>query len=107
MTTRVISARPLVWVSGMMVVTNSEPTMAVYSEVPSFETLRDKPEISPWSLSEKLDRMTLTEEVSITSTITRRGGPCRRGMGGNRRTCPCCHLVVLLVYSNVRAAYCT
>src|SRR6202023_755476 len=32
---------------------------------PRLETLRDRPEISPWSLSGKLDWTTLTEEVSI------------------------------------------
>ena len=32
------------------------------------DTLRDRPEISPWSASEKLDCTTLTEEVSMTPT---------------------------------------
>src|SRR5215470_888629 len=48
--------------------TMTEPAMAVPSEDPRFETLRDKPEISPWSLSGKLDCTTLTEEVSIVPT---------------------------------------
>ncbi len=42
--------------------------MAVPSEEPRFETLRDRPEISPWSRSGKADWTTLTEEVSMTPT---------------------------------------
>jgi hypothetical protein len=54
--------------SGSLTATRTEPTRAVPSDDPRFETLRDRPEISPWSASGKLDWTTLTEEVSMTPT---------------------------------------
>ena len=42
--------------------------MATPSEEPRLETLRDRPEMSPWSASGKADCTTLTDEVSITPT---------------------------------------
>ena len=45
------------------------PAMAVPSDEPRFDTLRDRPEISPWSSSGKLDCTTLTDGVSITPTL--------------------------------------
>ena len=76
-TTTVISARPKVLFSGATDDTKTEPTIAVPSEDPRFEMLRDKPDISPWSFSGKLDWTTLTEDVSMTPTpapINRRPG---------------------------------
>ena len=54
--------------SGSLTATRTEPTRAVPSDDPRFETLRDRPEISPWSASGKLDWTTLTEEVSMVPT---------------------------------------
>ncbi len=48
--------------SGSFTATMTEPTIAVPSDEPRFETLRDNPEISPWSAQGKLDWTTLTEE---------------------------------------------
>jgi hypothetical protein len=48
--------------------TRIEPTSAVPSEEPRLETLRERPEISPWSASGKLDCTTLTEAVSMIPT---------------------------------------
>src|SRR5437660_12133791 len=75
--TTVNSAQPKVLFSETTDETNTEPTSAVPSEDPRFEMLRDKPEISPWSFSGKLDCTTLTEDVSMTPTpapISRRPG---------------------------------
>ena len=44
------------------------PAIATPSDDPRFETLRDRPEISPWSASGKLDCTTLTDDVSIAPT---------------------------------------
>jgi hypothetical protein len=41
--------------AGILTATRTDPASAVPSEDPRLETLRDKPEISPWSLSGKLD----------------------------------------------------
>jgi hypothetical protein len=42
--------------SGSFTATRTEPTRAVPSDEPRFETLRDRPEISPWSaLAERRD----------------------------------------------------
>src|SRR5580700_2822216 len=54
--------------SGSLTATRTEPTTAVSSEDPRLETLRDRPEISPWFRSGKLDWTTLTEEVSMVPT---------------------------------------
>ena len=54
--------------AGSLTATRTEPTSAVPSDDPRFETLRDRPEMSPWSASGKLDWTTLTEEVSMTPT---------------------------------------
>src|SRR6516165_8997023 len=54
--------------SGNFTATRTEPTRAVPSDDPRFETLRDRPEISPWSASGKLDWTTLTEEVNMVPT---------------------------------------
>src|SRR5262249_42606546 len=48
--------------------TMTVPAIATPSDEPRFETLRDRPEISPWSASEKLDCTTLTDAVSIIPT---------------------------------------
>lgn len=45
--------------------TNTDPTNATPMEDPKFETLRERPDISPWSFSGKLDWTTFTEEVSM------------------------------------------
>ena len=42
------------------------PAMAVPKDEPRFEMLRDRPEISPWRASAKLDCTTFTDGVSIT-----------------------------------------
>src|SRR4029077_412915 len=44
------------------------PAIATPNEEPRFDTLRDKPDISPWSDSGKLDWTTLTDEVNMTPT---------------------------------------
>jgi hypothetical protein len=44
------------------------PAIAVPKEEPRFEIARERPEISPWSSSEKLDCTTLTDGVSIPPT---------------------------------------
>src|SRR6202047_4200815 len=54
--------------TGSLTATRTEPTRAVPSEDPRLETLRDRPEISPWSWSGKLDWTTLTEAVSMVPT---------------------------------------
>src|SRR5580693_2295843 len=54
--------------SGSLTATRTEPTRAVPSEDPRLETLRDRPEISPWSWSGKLDWTMLTEEVNMVPT---------------------------------------
>ena len=41
--------------SGSLTPTKTEPTSAVPSDEPRLETLRDSPEMSPWSLLGKLD----------------------------------------------------
>ena len=46
--------------------TSTDPAIAVPSDDPRFEILRDKPEISPWSFSGNADCTTLTEAVSMT-----------------------------------------
>jgi hypothetical protein len=56
------------WPSGRATATRTEPASAVPSDDPRLETLRDKPEISPWSASGKLDWTTLTDDVSMTPT---------------------------------------
>src|SRR5215203_6958110 len=62
--------------------TSTEPTKAVPSEEPRFETLRDNPEISPWSCSGKLDCTMLTDDVSITPTPR----PIKKRPGRNVQT---------------------
>src|SRR4029453_15354188 len=42
------------------------PAIAAPREEPRFDTLRDRPEISPWRSSGKLDCTRLTDGVSIT-----------------------------------------
>src|SRR6202012_4642592 len=54
--------------AGSLTATRTEPTRAVPSDEPRLETLRDRPEISPWSASGKLDWTTLNEDVSIVPT---------------------------------------
>ena len=56
------------WPAGRATATKTDPTSAVPSDDPRLETLRDKPEISPWSASGKLDWTTLTDDVSMTPT---------------------------------------
>src|SRR5262245_66011916 len=58
------------------------PAIATPSEEPRFETLRDRPDISPWSSSAKLDCTTLTEDVNITPTPK----PTRKRPGTKERT---------------------
>src|SRR6266508_6741855 len=53
---------------GYAAATRIEPTRAVPSDEPRFDTLRDSPEMSLWSRSGKLDWTMLTDEVSITPT---------------------------------------
>jgi hypothetical protein len=48
-----------------MPATRMVPAMAVPSDEPRLETLRESPEISPWRSSGKADCTTLTEGVSI------------------------------------------
>jgi hypothetical protein len=55
------------------------PAIAVPKLEPRLDTLRDSPEISPCSLSGKLDCTTLTEGVSITP----RPRPIRSSPGAN------------------------
>ena len=43
------------------------PAIAVPSDEPRFDTLRDRPEISPCCSSPKLDCTTLTDGVSISA----------------------------------------
>src|SRR5215475_14964039 len=52
--------------AGSLTATMTEPTRAVPNEDPRLETLRDSPEMSPWSRSGQLDWTTLTDEVSMT-----------------------------------------
>src|SRR5215468_4722640 len=52
--------------AGSLTATMTEPTRAVPNDDPRLETLRDNPEISPWSLLGQLDWTTLTDEVSMT-----------------------------------------
>ena len=54
--------------AGILTATRIDPASAVPSEDPRLETHRDRPEISPWSLSGKLDWTTLTDEVSMVPT---------------------------------------
>jgi hypothetical protein len=54
--------------AGSATATRTDPTSAVPSEDPRLDRLRDRPEISPWSESGKLDWTTLTDEVSMTPT---------------------------------------
>ncbi|OQB76250.1 MAG: hypothetical protein BWX88_05365 [Planctomycetes bacterium ADurb.Bin126] len=58
------------------------PAMATPSDEPRFETLRERPDISPWSSSGKLDWTTVTEDVSMTPTPM----PTRKRPGTNVRT---------------------
>ena len=44
------------------------PAIAVPIDDPRLDTLRDRPEISPWRFSGKADCTTLTEGVSMTPT---------------------------------------
>src|SRR5436190_6843888 len=44
------------------------PAIAVPNDEPRLDTLRERPEISPWSASGKLDCTTFTEGVSIAPT---------------------------------------
>ncbi len=52
--------------AGSVTATRTEPTSAVPSDEPRLETLRDRPEMSPWSSAGKLDWTTLTDDVSMT-----------------------------------------
>ena len=65
-----------------MLDTMTVPAMATPNEEPKFETLRDRPDISPWSSSEKLDCTTLTEDVNMTPTPK----PTRKRPGTKGRT---------------------
>src|SRR5262245_64903646 len=56
--------------------------MATPIDEPRFDTLRDSPEISPWSASGKLDCTTFTDDVSITPTPR----PTRNRPGTNGST---------------------
>src|SRR5215470_639458 len=56
--------------SGSFTATMTEPTRAVPNDDPRLETLRDRPEMSPWSVLGKLDWTTLTDEVSMTPIPT-------------------------------------
>ena len=68
--------------AGSLTATSTEPTRAVPRDEPRFETLRDRPEMSPWSVSGKLDWTTLTEEVSMVPTPA----PNRNSPGIHRQT---------------------
>ena len=48
----------------------SEPAIATPSEEPRLETLRDTPEMSPWTLSGHADCTRLTDAVSMIPTPT-------------------------------------
>src|SRR4051812_21630862 len=48
--------------------TSTEPAIATPSEEPRFDTLRDTPEMSPWTVSGQADCTTLTEAVSMAPT---------------------------------------
>src|SRR5208337_5347241 len=65
-TRSIVSATAKGLPSGSLTATRAEPTRAVPREDPRLETLRDRPEISPWSVSGKLDWTTLTEAVSMS-----------------------------------------
>src|SRR5258708_39459956 len=54
--------------SGSLAATSTEPTRAVPNDEPRLDTLRDSPDMSPWSESGKLDCTTLTDAVIITPT---------------------------------------
>src|SRR6476661_3785808 len=58
------------------------PAIAVPKVEPRLDTLRERPEISPWSASGKLDCTTFTDGVSITP----RPRPMRRRPGTNATT---------------------
>ena len=62
----VASARAKGLPPGTLAPTRTEPARAVPSEEPRLDTLRDRPEMSPWSCSGKADCTTLTDEVSMT-----------------------------------------
>src|SRR5690242_18309967 len=55
------------------------PATAVPSDDPRLDTLRDKPEISPWRASGKADCTTLTDGVSVTP----RPRPIKSSPGAN------------------------
>src|SRR5207245_11792459 len=60
------SARPYARLGVLaMPATRMVPAIAVPSDEPRLETLRDSPEISPWRSSGKLDCTTFTDGVSI------------------------------------------
>jgi hypothetical protein len=67
-TASTVSAAPYGFPAGSLAATRTEPTSAVPSDEPRLDTLRDRPEMSPWSASGKLDWTTLTDDVSITPT---------------------------------------
>src|SRR5579884_2906735 len=67
-TTSAIRALPNGPAAGALAATSTDPTIAVPSDDPRLDTLRERPEISPCSLSGKLDCTTFTEAVSITPT---------------------------------------
>src|SRR5215813_12022817 len=52
--------------AGSLTATMTEPTRAVPNDDPRLETLRDSPDMSPWSLLGQLDWTTWTDEVSMT-----------------------------------------
>jgi hypothetical protein len=52
------------WPAGSLTATRTEPTRAVPNDDPRLETLRDRPEMSRWSASGKLDWTTLTDEAA-------------------------------------------
>jgi hypothetical protein len=58
------------------------PPIAVPSDEPRLDTLRDRPDISPWRSSGKLDCTMLTEGVSITPTPM----PIRKSPGAKAYT---------------------
>jgi len=63
-----VSATAYGFPAGSLTATRIEPASAVPNDEPRLDRLRDSPEMSPWSLSGKLDWTTLTDEVSMMPT---------------------------------------
>ena len=83
--TRTIIATTYDLVPSEMAETRIVPAMAVPNDEPRFETLRERPEISPCSSSGKLDCTTFTDGVSIAPTPSpNRNRPSRNATARSR-----------------------